>query len=161
VSLAANVAAAPTLAWQPVMVAGWPPVALLLAVELFGHRPSRREPSETELSKSATGRDRETGGGSGAVIIPSAVSQIAQTSTSTSTEQPTAQEIMWEHFLHVQAGGRTPTGAELDRAAGTNNYGSRVLRQRREEGRIRPEGAIAPTEAITANSYTVPLPPPC
>ncbi|MFI0718418.1 DUF2637 domain-containing protein [Streptomyces sp. NPDC021224] len=29
VSLAANVAAAPRLAWQPVLVAGWPPVALL------------------------------------------------------------------------------------------------------------------------------------
>jgi hypothetical protein len=31
VSLAANIAAAPTLAWQPILVAGWPPVALLLA----------------------------------------------------------------------------------------------------------------------------------
>ncbi|WP_416975078.1 DUF2637 domain-containing protein [Streptomyces sp. 4F14] len=36
VSLAANVAAAPDLAWKPVLVAGWPPVALLLAVELLG-----------------------------------------------------------------------------------------------------------------------------
>ncbi|MBC9719369.1 DUF2637 domain-containing protein [Streptomyces sp. TRM66268-LWL] len=35
VSLAANIAAAPTLAWQPVLVAGWPPVALLLSVELL------------------------------------------------------------------------------------------------------------------------------
>ncbi|GGV30378.1 DUF2637 domain-containing protein [Streptomyces spectabilis] len=38
VSLAANTAAAPALAWQPVLVAGWPPVALLLAVELLMHR---------------------------------------------------------------------------------------------------------------------------
>ncbi|MFE0099874.1 hypothetical protein [Streptomyces sp. NPDC059009] len=30
VSVAANVAAAPKLAWKPVLVAGWPPVALLL-----------------------------------------------------------------------------------------------------------------------------------
>ncbi|MFF2848866.1 DUF2637 domain-containing protein [Streptomyces sp. NPDC058001] len=37
VSLAANIAAAPSLAWQPVLVAGWPPVALLLAVELLTH----------------------------------------------------------------------------------------------------------------------------
>ncbi|WP_461072495.1 DUF2637 domain-containing protein [Streptomyces pseudoechinosporeus] len=29
VSLAANMAAAPALAWKPVLVAGWPPVALL------------------------------------------------------------------------------------------------------------------------------------
>lgn len=38
VSLAANIAAAPALGWQPVLVAGWPPIALLLAVELLAHR---------------------------------------------------------------------------------------------------------------------------
>lgn len=39
VSLLANVAAAPVLTWQSVVMAGWPPVALLLAVELLtvGH----------------------------------------------------------------------------------------------------------------------------
>ncbi|WP_405658098.1 DUF2637 domain-containing protein [Streptomyces sp. NBC_00079] len=42
VSLAANVAAAPTLEWKPVLVAGWPPVALLLSVELLVHRPIDR-----------------------------------------------------------------------------------------------------------------------
>ncbi|MFE2421909.1 DUF2637 domain-containing protein [Streptomyces hokutonensis] len=41
VSLAANVAAAPALEWKPVLVAGWPPVALLLSVELLVHRPDR------------------------------------------------------------------------------------------------------------------------
>jgi hypothetical protein len=35
VSLLANIAAAPMLTWQSVVVAGWPPVALLLAVELL------------------------------------------------------------------------------------------------------------------------------
>jgi hypothetical protein len=40
VSLAANIAAAPVLAWKPVLVAGWPPVALLLAVDLLAHRSS-------------------------------------------------------------------------------------------------------------------------
>ena len=39
VSLAANVAAAPALEWKPVLVAGRPPVALLLSVELLVHRP--------------------------------------------------------------------------------------------------------------------------
>ena len=39
VSLVANVAAAPALEWKPVLVAGWPPVALLLSVELLVHRP--------------------------------------------------------------------------------------------------------------------------
>jgi Protein of unknown function (DUF2637) len=40
VSLATNIAAAPSLAWRPVLVAGWPPVALLLSVELLTHRAS-------------------------------------------------------------------------------------------------------------------------
>lgn len=35
VSLVANIAAAPTLNWRPVVVAGWPPISLLLAVELL------------------------------------------------------------------------------------------------------------------------------
>jgi hypothetical protein len=48
VSLAANIAAAPELTWQPVLVAGWPPVALLLAVELLAHGPRSREHRETE-----------------------------------------------------------------------------------------------------------------
>lgn len=52
--------------------------------------------------------------------------------------EPTAQEIMWAHFQREQARGRTPTGAELDRVAGTNNYGRTVLRQWRNEGRIPP-----------------------
>jgi hypothetical protein len=39
VSMAANVASVPSLDWQPVLVAGWPPVALLLAVELLAYRP--------------------------------------------------------------------------------------------------------------------------
>lgn len=42
VSLAANIAAAPALAWKPVLVAGWPPVALPLSVELLVHRPADR-----------------------------------------------------------------------------------------------------------------------
>ncbi|WP_260860193.1 hypothetical protein [Streptomyces cupreus] len=46
VSLAANVAAAPALEWKPVLVAGWPPVALLLSVELLAHRPAGRVRAE-------------------------------------------------------------------------------------------------------------------
>ncbi|WP_050375638.1 DUF2637 domain-containing protein [Streptomyces acidiscabies] len=44
VSLAANVAAAPTAQWKPVLVAGWPPIALLLSVELLIHRPEPQNP---------------------------------------------------------------------------------------------------------------------
>ncbi|MEU6353256.1 DUF2637 domain-containing protein [Streptomyces sp. NPDC047072] len=46
VSLAANIAAAPAFEWKPVLVAGWPPVALLLSVELLAHRPAVRRGSE-------------------------------------------------------------------------------------------------------------------
>ncbi|GAB3734188.1 hypothetical protein GCM10027598_59480 [Amycolatopsis oliviviridis] len=41
---------------------------------------------------------------------------------------------MWAHFLAEQAEGRTPTGADLDRVAGTHNYGRRILRKWRDEG---------------------------
>ena len=49
VSLAANTAAAPQLAWQPVLVAGWPPVALLLAVELLAHPPHALSAAHRDL----------------------------------------------------------------------------------------------------------------
>jgi len=52
--------------------------------------------------------------------------------------EQTAQEIMWAHVQREQARGRIPTGAELDRVAGTNNYGRTVLRQWRTEGRSPP-----------------------
>jgi len=171
VSLAANIAAAPTLAWQPILVAGWPPVALLLAVELLGHRANRRDlveteqavpgasqDSETDPAVLLASRDSETVGGSGVVTGRSEVSQIDPSSA----EQPTAQEIMWEHVLRVQADGRVPTGAELDRVAGTNNYGSRVLRQWREEGRLQPAGQngrsseLPPTSPFTSDSFALP-----
>nr|WP_281404274.1 DUF2637 domain-containing protein [Streptomyces roseirectus] len=48
VSLAANIAAAPALEWQPVLVAGWPPAALLFSVELLVHG-SERAGSEAEV----------------------------------------------------------------------------------------------------------------
>ncbi|HEX5406282.1 MAG TPA: DUF2637 domain-containing protein [Pseudonocardiaceae bacterium] len=43
VSLAANIATAPSMAWAPILVAGWPPVALLLAVELVGQETQARD----------------------------------------------------------------------------------------------------------------------
>lgn len=138
VSLAANIAAAPTLAWQPVLVAGWPPVALLLAVELLAHQPRSRErieteqaAAETELPTLAVDRDSETDSESAVVIALAEVSPDAQP-----PDEPTAQDIMWAHFQREQARGRIPTGAELDRVAKTNNYGRTVLRQWREQGRI-------------------------
>jgi hypothetical protein len=131
VSLAANIAAAPTLAWQPVLVAGWPPVALLLAAELLTHHPRPREQTETQPAAAKQAPDRETGNETGKqtehAVTPTAAAK---------PDKPPAEHIMWEHFTREQARGRTPTGAELDRVAGTNNYGRTVLRRWREHDRI-------------------------
>lgn len=153
VSLAANIAAAPELTWQPVLVAGWPPVALLLAVELLAHGPRSREHTETESVTSETEQAVSATETAAALVVRDTESadesdvETAQVITlagfSTHSEaagEPTAQEIMWQHFQREQARGRTPTGAELDRVAGTNNYGRTVLRQWRNEGRIPPAG---------------------
>lgn len=122
VSLAANIASAPSLAWQPVLVAGWPPVALLLAVELLAHAPQRRERNETE---NETSRGR------------------AWVRTKDETDRtPSAEDVMWEHFQRELSRGRTPTGAELDRIAGTNNFGRAVLRRWRRDGRVPPAAVL-------------------
>jgi len=126
VSLAANIAAAPTLAWQPVLVAGWPPVALLLAAELLTHHPRQREQTETEPAAPTEEPDRET------------EHAVAPIEVATSAK-PSAEQAMWKHFVREQTRGRTPTGAELDRVAGTNNYGRTVLRRWRNQGRIPSE----------------------
>jgi hypothetical protein len=43
---------------------------------------------------------------------------------------------MWAYYVTERSKGRTPSGAELDRVAGTHNYGRRVLRRWRETGRF-------------------------
>jgi hypothetical protein len=120
VSLAANIAAAPALGWQPVLVAGWPPIALLLAVELLAHRPG------PEPHGSPDHRDTAERGSA-----PSARPAPASTAPPVSAEQR-----MWKHYERQRTAGRTPTGAELDRIAGTNNYGRAVLARWRRTGRI-------------------------
>lgn len=73
--------------------------------------------------------DRETNNETEHTVTPRQVSKPAK---------PPAEHIRWEHFVREQARGRTPTGAELDRIAGTNNYGRTVLRQWRNQARIPP-----------------------
>ena len=124
VSLAANIASAPTLTWQPVLVAGWPPVALLLAVELLAHQPRHRERIETE---NADERGTET----------EAVISLAPIREEPGPDRkPIAEDVMWTHYQQEIVRGRIPTGAELDRVAGTNNFGRAVLRRWRQTGRI-------------------------
>jgi hypothetical protein len=157
VSLAANVAAAPRLAWQPVLVSGWPPVALLLAVELLAHSPANREPAESPATadrvdpsrvQQPTVKSPDREGGSVRTVREERDGGESETVSrriggSPSRDSPNAEQVMWDHYRHQVAEGRSPTGAELDRVAGTNNYGRAVLARWRRTGRI-PNGSSAP-----------------
>ena len=132
VSLAANIATAPAMAWAPIQVAGWPPVALLLAVELVSHRHRRDTVPPTERdaeSASESGSRPETTGETTAMIA------LAETRLS----RRAAEQVMWDHYQRtVAAGLPIPTGAELDAVARTNNYGRAVLRKWARTGRTPP-----------------------
>jgi len=134
VSLAANVAAAPALAWQPILVAGWPPVALLFSVELLAPRPQERE--RTESAQRELGAEREQAERSGtaderdeprrqrreASGEGESEADVSRPSTvSLQKGETTAEQIMWDYFQRQRAEGRTPTGAELDRGAGRSH----------------------------------------
>lgn len=129
VSMAANIAAAPKLAWQPVLVAGWPPVALLLAVELLTHRSVERAPATPQPGPTET------------VMTPESTAE----NDTRLPEGRSAEEIMWEHYQLERSRGRVPTGAELDRVAGTRDYGRSVLRRWRSAGRLDPVPDRRPT----------------
>jgi len=176
VSLAANIAAAPVLAWQPVVVAGWPPFALVLAVELLMHGQLRDERSETGNSRD-TGRNRgsrpiETAADGQDSKEPAVSPGSRAKSDGDSAADPCgghapghvatlprlemagnvgaqrlAEDVMWAHFQQERARGRTPTGAELDRAAGTNNYGRAVLARWRRTGRVSTADGERPDHA--------------
>ena len=175
VSLAANVAAAPVLAWQPVVVAGWPPFALVLAVELLMHGQPRDESSETDSpagTETHSGLPTETAVDSRDTMRP-AVSPCSRPSSDCGPAADTcdgdtpgnvgmlsrldaagnagaqrlAEDVMWSHFQQERARGRTPTGAELDRVAGTNNYGRAVLARWRRTGRLPAAGGERPERA--------------
>jgi len=124
VSLAANVAVAPVLGWQAVLVAGWPPVALLLAVELLAHRAGPDPHPDRNPQQAAERADADDARRWLANGAPSAAAA------------DTAEQRMWTHYQRERAAGRTPTGADLDRIAGTNNYGRAVLARWRRTGRV-------------------------
>jgi hypothetical protein len=85
VSLAANIAAAPTLSWQPVLVAGWPPLALLLAVELVVHSRGQDQ-TDTVQTQPETTSAAEPG------PETSAIDAIDSAQTAIETETETAPE---------------------------------------------------------------------
>nr|WP_241266973.1 DUF2637 domain-containing protein [Streptomyces scabichelini] len=120
VSLAANIAAAPALAWKPVLVAGWPPVALLFSVELLVHRSSRRERPEdgwrdqapnlvAQPQQGGTDAERES---FGAPERDFRGERTRETTGFRSSEavQPKAgqkaEQIMWDYFKHERAAGQ-------------------------------------------------------
>jgi hypothetical protein len=153
VSLAANIAAAPTLSWQPVLVAGWPPLALLLAVELVVHSRSQdqtdtvqTQPETTPAAEPASETDAigaiesaETAPENGTETAPETNRRTSGPAAARRPRRqgnPSAETVMWAHFQTQRKAGRTPSGAELDRVAGTNNYGRAVLARWRDSGRI-------------------------
>ncbi|WP_344309474.1 DUF2637 domain-containing protein [Fodinicola feengrottensis] len=150
VSLASNIAAAPEITWQAVLVAGWPPVALLLSVELLGGRraetrgtakgDSLREPNSAEVnahSDDGTGADLETVVANGeAPMVDSNQTCDAGSMRDVGAEARPAHEVMWDYFCRQRAVGHTPNGVELDKVAGTRDYGRSVIRRWKEEGRL-------------------------
>ncbi|MFC3893192.1 DUF2637 domain-containing protein [Lentzea rhizosphaerae] len=128
-SLCANVAAAPELSVFAVAVAACPPLALLLAVELLNHALRRNRAETTNETDTDTAETGETGVETAPVVRLAAVPNEARPAT-----EPTAEQRMWAYFVTERAKGRAPTGAELDRLAGTNNYGRKVLRRWRQTG---------------------------
>jgi hypothetical protein len=123
-SLCANIAAAPELSVFAVAVAACPPLALLLAVELL-NRALKRHRAETGSETTAeTAEQDETDSETEPVVSLAVVPPASRT-----PDGPTAEQRMWAYYQTERAKGRTPTGAELDRVAGTNNYGRRLLRK--------------------------------
>jgi hypothetical protein len=135
-SLCANVAAAPELSVFAVAVAACPPLALLLAVELLNRALKRHRAETASESSTETAETSETAPGMASVVGLAVVSDESRPPA-----EPTAEQRMWAYYVTELSKGRTPTGAELDRIAGTNNYGRRVLRRWRQSGHLSSGGA--------------------
>ncbi|RSM57229.1 hypothetical protein DMH03_28770 [Amycolatopsis sp. WAC 01376] len=147
ISLCANVGSAADLSMFGVIVAACPPLALLLAVELL-NRALKRHRTETvgpreEQSDDSVG----TTSTSNTTVI-----QLTSENEQEPPAEQTAEERMRVYYLAEQAEGRTPTGADLDRAAGTHNYGRRILRKWRANGgpsRLDPDNRGKPAQYET------------
>ncbi len=154
-SLVANIGSAPALSVLQVTVAACPPLVLLLAVELLNgalKQRSRETCSETVRSQRETyGQAFETAAGS-ETFRPVQSTLVSRSSMEDS--ERTAEERMWEYYVCERACGRTPTGAELDRVAGTHNYGRRILRKWRSEQDRQMDGSAA-VGAVTTSARAV------
>jgi len=137
-SLCANIAAAPELSVFAVAVAACPPLALLLAVELLNRALKRHRAETVNETRNETSETGETG----KETTPAARLAVVSDESHSPTE-PTAEQRMWAYYITERSKGRTPTGAELDRMAGTNNYGRRLLRRWRQQDRMIEDGTVA------------------
>ena len=153
-SLVANICSAPMLSVLQVTVAACPPLVLLLAVELLNgalKQRSRETCSETLRAQRKTyGHAVETAADS-ETFRPVQSTMVSRPSMEDS--ERTAEERMWEYYVSERACGRTPTGADLDRVAGTHNYGRRILRKWRSERDRQMDGS---TRSAAAGAVTTP-----
>jgi hypothetical protein len=137
-SLCANIGSAPRLTVLSIVVAACPPLALLLAVELLNRALKRYRHSGQRPDDGPQER-----GQSELVGCPRSSAGLADADPELSALcEESAEERTWAYYLEEQAAGRRPTGADLDRVAGTNNYGRRVLRRWRASG-CGPDGSAA------------------
>jgi hypothetical protein len=136
-------------------VAACPPLALLLAVELLNRALKRHRAETASETGTETGETSETAAETAPVVRLAVVSDESRPPA-----EPTAEQRMWAYYVTERSKGRTPTGAELDRIAGTNNYGRRVLRRWRQSGHLpasfshpdRVDGAARQQPAASASS---------
>lgn len=148
-SLLANVMAAPELSVPAVAVAACPPLALLLSIELLNRALKRHRAETTNETGTETDETRETNSENGAPMRLAVVSAKTR-----SPEQPTAEQRMWAYYQTERAKGRLPSGAELDRAAATHNYGRRVLRRWKAMGLVQDnrQSSVGPATPRTAEA---------
>ncbi|MFJ8911133.1 DUF2637 domain-containing protein [Amycolatopsis sp. NPDC102389] len=133
-SLCANIGTAPEPSVFAITVAACPPLALLLAVELLNRALKRHRADDPSGTTEPAGKVVETGATDTERAETDDESRVAVSENAVQQVEPTAEQRMWQHYQRERTRGRTPTGAELDRIAGTNNYGRRVLRQWRATG---------------------------
>nr|WP_166639628.1 DUF2637 domain-containing protein [Amycolatopsis sp. SID8362] len=131
-SLCANIASASSLSAFGIMVAACPPLALLLAVELLNRSLKHHRATTASVTPSQEPRSTEV------------------STRSDEPEEQTAEQRMWAFYESECRRGRTPTGADLDRVAGTHNYGRRILRKWRAAGHLATNGQLVadPSEPV-------------
>ncbi|WIX84251.1 hypothetical protein QRX50_26820 [Amycolatopsis carbonis] len=125
--MCANIGSAPSLSVFGVTVAACPPLALLLAVELLNR--AMKDHHVSRAVEIGPGLAQAEG------YLRRIEESVCGDDTSGARDALTAEERMWQYYVEQAGSGREPSSAELDRVAGTHNYGRRVLRRWKESGR--------------------------